>query len=66
MTSEGFSEDRLLRVRDVLTKCGISKAALYEWVNDGRFPKPLQVGPKAVRWLSSDIESWMASLEPVR
>jgi prophage regulatory protein len=60
------TEDRLLRLRDVMAKTGISRAAVYEWMAAGTFPKPLQAGPKAVRWRNSDIETWMAELEPVR
>ena len=66
MTSQGFSEDRLLRVRDVLEKCGISKASLYEWMGQCRFPKLLQAGPKTIRWRASDVDRWMAELQPVR
>ena len=60
------SGDKWLRLRDVLEKNGVSLAAIYEWINDGRFPKPLQCGPKAVRWRDSDVEAWMRSLEPGR
>ena len=32
--------DQLLRVAAVLDIVGMSRSALYEWMNEGRFPRP--------------------------
>ena len=56
--------DRLLRIGDVMEVTGMSRSALYQMVKDGRFPPSLQVGPRAVAWRLSDVESWIAALEP--
>ena len=55
--------DRLLRLADVEDRVGIRRSAIYRWMNDGRFPKPLRVSPRAVRWRLSDIEDWIGELE---
>ena len=51
--------DQLLRVAAVLDIVGVSRSALYEWMNEGRFPRPITIGPKTVRWRPEDIEAWL-------
>jgi excisionase family DNA binding protein len=36
----------------------VSKPTLYRYLKAG-FPKPIRMGPKAVRWERSIVESWM-------
>ena len=52
--------NRLLRIAAVLDIIGVSRSALYEWMNTGWFPRPIRVGPRTVRWRSEDIEAWLA------
>ena len=53
--------DRLLRRPDVEQRCGVTRSTIYRLMDEERFPRPIHVGPKAVRWLESDIDAWMAS-----
>ena len=41
----------------------VSPATIYRWIKEGRFPKPIHLGPNMVRWKASDIESWVAERE---
>ena len=52
---------RLLRLREVLARCGLSRSTIYRKMREGSFPEPLKVGVRAVRWRESEIESWLAS-----
>ena len=52
--------DRLLRRQEVETRCGIARTTIYRLMRCGEFPEPLKVGPRAVRWLESEIETWLA------
>ena len=51
--------DRLLRLSEVLARCGLSRSSLYRMMRDGSFPEPLKVGVRAVRWRESEIEVWL-------
>ena len=53
--------DRLLTRREVEARCGLSRSSLYRLMRAGRFPEPIRVGVRAVRWPSSEIETWLAS-----
>ena len=51
--------DRLMAAGAVLELTALSQATLYGLMSEGRFPRPLRVGKRAVRWLESDIETWL-------
>ena len=43
-------EPAIYREKDVLAMIGVSKATLWRWRKDGRFPNPCQLGPNTVGW----------------
>ena len=53
--------DRLLRREEVESLVGLKRSSLYREMRAGRFPLPLRIGPRAVRWPASEIQSWLAS-----
>lgn len=57
-----FPAEALLRMSDVRKMCGLSPSTVYQMMRDGRFPKPLQLGLRSVRWRMRDIEAWQAGL----
>ncbi|RTL86440.1 MAG: AlpA family phage regulatory protein [Hyphomicrobiales bacterium] len=52
---------KYLRKPAVLERVPVSDATLDRWVAAGLFPKPVKLGPRAVAWLESQIESWEAA-----
>ncbi|ANI33808.1 Prophage CP4-57 regulatory protein (AlpA) [compost metagenome] len=56
--------DRLLRLPDVLRITGMGRNTVYTRIKEGTFPKQVKIGPKSVAWRQSDINQWMASLNP--
>ena len=52
--------DRLLTRTEVQSRVGLSRSAIYRLMRCGQFPAPLQIGPRAVRWPLSEIESWLS------
>ncbi len=45
----------LWRLPEVLRNVPVSRATLYSWIEQGRFPKPIKIGPRAVAWRSADV-----------
>lgn len=39
----------------------ISKSTLWAWVKDGKFPKPVKLGPRTTAWKVSEIRDWIDS-----
>ena len=58
--------DRLLRRRQVEEITGLSRSSIYRLMQDGEFPRPVKVGPAAVRWRASDITAWLESRPEAR
>ncbi len=54
-------EERLLRRRQVEEITGLARSSIYRLMGQGAFPRPVRVGPNAVRWRKSDVIAWMAS-----
>ena len=50
---------RILRLPDVENTTGLKRSSIYSYIKDGRFPKPVPLGTRAVGWLQSDIENWI-------
>lgn len=56
---------RILRVPHVTAQLGISRSAVYDWLDpnspryDSTFPKPIRLGRASVGWLSTDIEAFI-------
>ena len=53
--------DRLLRLSEVQTRTALGRTTIYRKMREGSFPQPLKIGARAVRWLESEIEAWLAA-----
>ena len=36
----------------------ITRATVWRWVREGKFPKPIKLGANCTRWKSSDVDAW--------
>jgi prophage regulatory protein len=52
---------KFLRLPAVLERCGHKRSTLYLAVAQGRFPKPVNIGERAVAWVESEIDAWIAA-----
>lgn len=52
--------DKLLRRREVEELTALSTSSIYAMMPEGRFPKQVRVGRRAVRWRLSDVQAWIA------
>lgn len=53
--------ENLLRRDEVLDLLGISKSTLYRWIDDGRLPEPIRLGPNVPAWREGDLRDWLDS-----
>ena len=54
-------EPRILRCHEVVKVTGLSKATIYRMVKAEAFPKPVQLGRRAVGWRRRNVEEWINS-----
>jgi predicted DNA-binding transcriptional regulator AlpA len=55
-----------LRAADAAALLGISRAQFFKLHSEGRMPLPVRLGPRAPRWLVSDLKEWLAAGAPSR
>ena len=60
--AERFNEV-LLRIDQVTSLTGISRASIYREIKAGRFPKPLKATDHISVWKLTEIERWMNGLD---
>ena len=46
----------------VLDRTGFSRSTLYNRINEGLFPPPIQIGGRAVAWLSYEIDEIIVAM----
>lgn len=47
-----------LRLPEVKSVTGLSKSSLYALIRANSFPAPVQLGPRTVAWVRSEIKQW--------
>ena len=50
---------RIINQEEMSERMGRSKATLWKWVKDGKFPKPLYMGKRTLGWTESQIYEWL-------
>ena len=52
---------RLLTLRAVTQATALSRSAIYALMAESRFPKPIRIGNRAVRWVEQEVLDFIAS-----
>jgi len=55
------ADERLLTLKEVQHKTGLGRTTVYKMVKKGDFPPQVQIGPRSVRWLQTEIDHWINS-----
>lgn len=50
--------DSFLRLPEVKALTGLSRSSLYAQMAHGAFPLCINIGPRSVAWLKSEIVAW--------
>jgi prophage regulatory protein len=50
----------MLRLPAVKARTGLARSTIYLRVADGSFPAPVSLGRRAVGWIESEIDDWLA------
>ena len=51
----------ILRRPEVEARTGLACSTIYDGIKAGTFPAPIQLGHKAVGWVGSEINAWLAA-----
>ena len=59
MSQPSQREPAFLRRKDVQIRTGLARSTIYLYIQQGAFPKPVTLGPRAVGWLESEVSAWI-------
>jgi len=52
--------DRIIRLKTVLSRTGLSRSTIYRKINEGTFPAQIRISVNGAGWHESDINRWIA------
>ncbi len=60
MIAEPGRMTRLIRLKEVQHRVGLSRSTIYRWMASGDFPKPVRLSGYIVAWDEQVINDWIA------
>lgn len=52
--------DRIIRLKTVLSRTGLSRSTIYRKITEGTFPPQIRISVSGAGWRESDINRWVA------
>ena len=53
------NNDRILRIKAVLDRTGLSRSTLYRKIQKGTFPRQVQISTRCAGWRESAVNAWV-------
>lgn len=53
--------DRIIRLKTVLARTGLSRSTIYRKIAEGTFPAQIKISINGAGWHESDINRWVNS-----
>lgn len=54
-----ISKERIIRLKTVLDRTGLSRSTLYRKMADGSFPRQISISSRSAGWRESAINRWI-------
>ncbi len=51
--------DKILRLRTVLERTGLSRSTIYRKIEEGTFPRQVRISEHCCGWRESDLNRWI-------
>lgn len=62
MEAQATASPRFIRMKEVCRKTGLAKSSIYDRIKTGLFPAPIRLGDRAVAFVESEVDAWMAAV----
>jgi len=53
--------DRIIRLKTVLFRTGLSRSTIYRKITEGTFPAQIRISVNGAGWRESEINRWVAN-----
>ncbi|MBH1930902.1 helix-turn-helix transcriptional regulator [Serratia rubidaea] len=51
--------NNLLRMSEIMRRTGYGKAWIYRLISQGKFPRPIKIGSRAIAFVESEVDDWI-------
>lgn len=55
-----------IRGKQLKAKDGLAVSTRYKLISEGRYPKPVPLGPRMVAWIEDEVDAWQAARKAER
>ena len=52
--------NRILRLKTVIDRTGLSRSTIYRKIGEGTFPQQLRISVHGAGWSEAEVERWVA------
>lgn len=59
MPMQTDTPDHILRIQAVLKRTGLSRSTMYRKMENGTFPRNVQISTRCVGWRESAVNAWL-------
>lgn len=59
MATENISPKRMMRMRQLTDYCALSRAFIYQQINEGNFPVGYMLSRGVRAWEKTEIDNWL-------
>ncbi len=59
--TQQMADERFLRLPEVISRTGLSRASIYKRIQLDTFPSQIQLGGRCSGWRESEVSQWMAA-----
>ncbi|GAB1717532.1 MAG: hypothetical protein NTAFB05_25740 [Nitrobacter sp.] len=53
--------ERIIRLKTVLARTGLSRSTIYRKIAEGTFPRQITISTNGAGWHETDIDRWIAN-----
>lgn len=53
--------ERIIRLKTVLDRTGLSRSTLYRKIGQGTFPKQVRISARCAGWHESAVDAWLSN-----
>lgn len=57
-----MTQERLVRLPEVMNKTGLARSTVWLFVKNGKFPKPIKLSKRVTVWKESEIIQFITNI----
>jgi prophage regulatory protein len=55
-----MKQNKIIRLHQAIEKTGLSRSTIYTLIKSGDFPRQIHLSPRAMGFLESELDAWIA------